>query len=428
MADLKISTEQISSFLEGISPGVEPERLSQHFAYLAWSLMCEPGDGLAGFLVQSLGSDKALELILNGASAQEVYQALEPNCEPNIEFIGEEEFQKAYADGLERWGSRKSLAELSATLELVRGLGGSTVSPVSTFWPAQLFDLGVHSPMVLWCRGKVANLERLNSSIAVVGSRAISAYGHDVTAEFVAAATAMGLIVISGGALGVDGRAHSVALATQGKTIAVMAGGVDRFYPSAHSELLHRISKEGLVVSEMPPGTAPTKWRFLQRNRLIAALSPVTLVVEANWRSGALSTARHALALERTLLAVPGQITSAMSVGCNQLIRDGLAQPVIRVEDLRTYFASNESRLFGHEGSTDISGQAQDEIGMQVRELGALETRAYDAIGFGAPESNEIATTAGLTRSEAHIALSSLELEGFIVRRGSGWARSQTIV
>ena len=141
--------------------------------------------------------------------------------------------------------------------------------------------------------------------------------------------------VVSGGAYGIDGTAHRATLASGGSTIAVMAGGLDRLYPAGHTELLARVGRDGLLLSELPPGAAPTRWRFMQRGRLLAALSGAVIIAEAGYRSGALHTAAQAVELRRPVGAVPGPITSAASAGCHRLLHDGLASVITGYDDIR---------------------------------------------------------------------------------------------
>lgn len=206
------------------------------------------------------------------------------------------------------------------------------VVPHDRHWPDGFAALGPSEPVLLWARGDSALLRR--PGVAIVGARAATAYGEHVAMEFTAGLAARGVAIISGGAYGIDGMAHRAALASAGDTVAVLAGGVDRLYPSGHDALLTRVIADGLVISEAPCGSAPTKWRFLQRNRLIAALARATVVVEAGHRSGALSTANHALDMGRPVGAVPGAITSAASTGCHRIIRDGFAVCVTSVTEI----------------------------------------------------------------------------------------------
>ncbi|SNS06856.1 DNA processing protein [Geodermatophilus pulveris] len=177
-------------------------------------------------------------------------------------------------------------------------------------------------PVALWVRGPARLDELAERSVAVVGARASTAYGEHVAAELGHQLGQRGWTVVSGGAFGIDAAAHRGALAADAPTVAVLACGVDRVYPAAHGALFHRIAESGLLVSEWPPGAAPHRHRFLVRNRLIAALTRGTVVVEAAARSGAQATARRAQRLGKQVMVVPGPVTSAMSVGCHELLRD----------------------------------------------------------------------------------------------------------
>jgi DNA processing protein len=155
-----------------------------------------------------------------------------------------------------------------------------------------------------------------------------------------------GFAVVSGAAYGIDGMAHRAALASHGQTIAFLAGGVDRFYPSGHDALLSKIVESGAVVSELPMGAAPTKWRrFLMRNRLVAAVSQATVVIEAGWRSGSLNTAGQARELGRPVGAVPGPVSSAASAGCHRLIRDYGATLVTCAEEMADLHPEQQREL-----------------------------------------------------------------------------------
>lgn len=170
-------------------------------------------------------------------------------------------------------------------------------------------------------------------AVAIVGARSCSPYGAQVARELAGTLASAGVVVVSGLARGIDGEAHRGALAVGGLTVAVLGCGIDRDYPRAHAELARRIADGGLVVSEYPPGVEPSPWRFPARNRLIAGLARATVVVEARERSGALITADFALELGREVFAVPGEITSALSVGTNDLVRQG-ATPLLSADDV----------------------------------------------------------------------------------------------
>ncbi|MDQ6876057.1 MAG: DNA-processing protein DprA [Actinomycetota bacterium] len=216
-------------------------------------------------------------------------------------------------------------------LDAVHRLGGRLVCPEDDEWPAQVDQLDavsaaadpVKSPVALWVRGHPELAATCERAVSVVGARAATAYGSHVASELAYGLADRECTVVSGGAYGIDGAAHRGALAAGGPTVAVLASGVDRPYPLGHHSLFERIAAVGLLVSEWPPGCPPRRLRFLVRNRVIAALSAGTVVVEAAARSGARMTARRAVELNRALMAVPGPVTSAMSVGTHQLIRSG---------------------------------------------------------------------------------------------------------
>src|SRR5580693_6099700 len=200
--------------------------------------------------------------------------------------------------------------------------------------PGDLDQLGQARPYALWLRGKADLRHSCQRSVSVVGSRAATGYGAHVAGEIAADLAERGWTIVSGGAYGIDAAAHRGALATQGITIAVLACGVDFPYPAGHAELFADIAAHGQVVSEWPPGRQPARMRFLVRNRVIAALSCGTVIVEAGERSGALNTARHAAELGKPLMAVPGPVTSAQSAGCHRIIREWGASCVTRAADI----------------------------------------------------------------------------------------------
>lgn len=187
-------------------------------------------------------------------------------------------------------------------------------------WPARLAELP-EPPEQLYLVGDPALL--MMESVAVVGSRASTAYG-DTMANMITAGLSTKYVIVAGGAFGIDAAAHRSALASNGKTIAVLPCGLDQRYPEANRSLLEQIvGQGGLLVSEYPPGTAPNRTHFLARNRITAALARGTVVVESRRLSGSLATARRAAELNRPVMAVPGPVTSALSEGCHALIREG---------------------------------------------------------------------------------------------------------
>ncbi|MGY4721015.1 DNA-processing protein DprA [Naumannella huperziae] len=238
---------------------------------------------------------------------------------------------------------RASALDLTAVARQAVDAGARFVIPGDAEWPRGLDDLGAVStraitpaelgglPLGIWLRGPAGVATR---SVAIVGSRASTAYGEGVAADLAADLAEAGVAVISGGAYGIDAAAHRGALAGGGATVAVLACGVDVAYPQGNASLLAAIAADHLVLSELAPGSHPTRVRFLARNRLIAAAASAIVVVEAAHRSGARNTASWARALGRPLLAVPGPITSAGSVTPNQLIRDHVAETVTGAADV----------------------------------------------------------------------------------------------
>jgi DNA processing protein len=402
----KISKSEIQELLQEQSD----DTVEEFFAFLAWSVICEPGDGFAGLLVSALGASEALNTELRNLTSHQVKQALFDSGISSSELDRFGVFEVAHHAARERWRPRLSFSSVKQAISKMQQIKGLMLTPISIGWPEQLGDLGYNAPMALWLRGSQFSIDRLSKSVAVVGSRGATTYGEFATEAIVAALVEKGISIVSGGAYGIDAIAHKSTLALQGNTVAVMAGGVDKFYPTGNAQILKRITETGAVLSEMPPGSIPTKWRFLQRNRLIAALSQSSIVVEANWRSGALNTATHAQTLEREVFAIPGPITSPRSAGTNKLIADGKAQLIVDAPDLLERMGVQARVL----SQLELSG------------LGAIEVRVLDAIGFDSLEIAEICTAAGLTKDEARFGLGNLELDGLVARRGNNWAKTQT--
>ncbi len=219
---------------------------------------------------------------------------------------------------------RRHPAEVEPQVDLAAAaaVGARLICPSDDEWPAGLSVLGDEQPLALWVRGQLPVADVLERSVAVVGARAATAYGGHVASDLGYNLAGRGWTVVSGGAFGIDALAHRGALAAGGVTVAVLACGVDVPYPRSHDRLFARIAEEGLIISEWPPGFAPRPFRFLVRNRVIAAVTAGTVVVEGAIRSGALSTGRKARLLGRPLMVVPGPVTSAMSAGCHVLLRE----------------------------------------------------------------------------------------------------------
>lgn len=338
--------------------------------------------------------------------------------------MSRDKFGKVLATRRLRW-NRRMERTLNAEAHMAATCGAWLVTPADPLWPPQLNDLGPDRPYGLWCRGDSRHLLDLASapSVALVGSRDPSIYGTEATTHLAAELARRGYTVISGGAMGIDIAAHRAALTQQGSdlpTIAFMAGGLDRLYPAQNSDALNMIVDRGLIMSEVSVGNTPTRWRFLERNRLIAALARHTIVVEARWRSGALNTARHAMEIGRTLWAVPGQINSPNSVGTNRLLRDGLAQTLTEAADILEYDAVAGFELgTEHESEWDraVSSSALDELTeRQGRVWDDLSPRSYRGV-------DEIAAALGLSARDVMADLFHLGRCGLAESSGTSWRK-----
>lgn len=376
--------------------------IEERFARAAWTAIAEPGDGAAGILVGSLGPARSLTALIDRTPADSLAS--------EVEGRGGQLGAGPLTEALARWQPRLKSALALLALRQAGRYGMRLLIPGDPSWPDGLSDLGPHGPLALWGRGDLGALDRMPRSIALVGARAATGYGEHVAMEASAGLVDRGFAVVSGAAYGIDGMAHRAALASGGTTVAVLAGGLDRFYPSGHEALLTRIVESGLVLSEVPPGTPPTKWRFLQRNRLIAALSRATVVLEAGWRSGSLNTAGHAAALGRPLGAVPGPVTSAASAGCHRLIREYDAVLVTNAAEM-----------------AELAGEpsADEEAGRPGPGRTSEETRVLDALSSRSPRDvDDVAQRCGLSVSGTQAALGALELEGAAELRERGWVRT----
>jgi DNA processing protein len=260
-------------------------------------------------------------------------------------------------------------------------------------YPARLLDLD-DAPSPLWVAGDAALLTAA-PLVAIVGTRDPSGYGVRITAQLAAAVARAGGVVVSGLARGVDAAAHRAALEAGGRSIGVVATGVDVVTPRGHVALQERLARDGAVCAEWPPGTGAAKWSFLHRNRLIAALAHVVVVVEAGHRSGALDTAARALALSREVAAVPGPIDAPQSQGTNQLLRDG-AHVLASVDDL-LQLAELAPR------TSPVAPAMPDDA-----------ARCWDVLGRRTADLEGLVAATGLDAARAAAAVSWLELEGHV--------------
>lgn len=355
-------------------------------ARLAWNVIAEPGDAVANRLVTSLGPVDALRIAERGAEA-----------------VASERSQEL-REAIERWEPRANARTISPSLRNAARTDASLLFPGDPAWPSGVDDLGDHAPMLLWARGQIDTQPLRGTTVALVGARSATPYGSAVASELGAELSERGLTVVSGGAYGIDAAAHRAAIRTGGVTVAYLAGGIDRVYPEGNRQLFNGMLEKGAILSEVSCGTAPTRWRFLARNRLIAAAS-ATVVVEAGWRSGSLNTAGHAASLGRPLGAVPGPVTSSTSAGCHRLLRDYDAACITGTTDVLGLLGHNDSALF-----------AAPSDPRATRVLDAMSARTARTV-------IDIAARSGLSERDARGLLALLELEGRVASREPGWVR-----
>lgn len=412
-------------------------------ARVAWSLVAEPGDATAGAVVAALGAPRALAwarwavdvpagdalerlraLVRAGSSERHPGPAVPP---PGPAAAQEGLWPVPWPDGtarvlaraVPRWAPRLTDLDPDRALAAVERVGGTVLVPGEAGWPRAVDDLGVQAPLCLWVRGDPGLEHLAERSVAVVGARAATAYGERVAADLGTGLADRAVTVVSGGAFGIDVATHRGALAADGTTVALLAGGIDRPSPAGNLDVLERLAVQGgALVAECPPGTVPSRSRFLQRNRLIAALAGATVVVEAAWRSGALSTAARAAELLRPLGAVPGPVTSMASAGCHRLLRGGAAVCVTDADEV--------VELLGAPGSGAATRRAaRDDRAAPADRADSLASRVLDALPARRGSCVEdVARRAGLSVREVAAELGLLELAGAVLRADGRWSRA----
>lgn len=377
----------------GESDPATVDRDAERIARAGLSRVIEPGDLGAAQAIAGLSAVEAWDLLRRGGP------------------------------GWAQWASRVATADPERDLEQAVALGGRFVIPGDPDWPEQLDvlrDCGEvnrrgGAPFGIWVRGEADLRSVLAAAVAVVGARACSAYGEHVAGELAAGLAENGLSVVSGGAYGIDAAAHRGALAVCGVTVAVLACGVDVNYPRGNASLFDRIAATGLLVSEMPPGSSPTRLRFLARNRLIAALTTGTVVVEAAVRSGALNTASWADRCHRVVMAVPGPITSAKSEGSHVLIRERGAVLVTNVGEILEAVAPSGEQLTPYPRGADRVTDQLSEVAYRVLEALPLRRAATE---------QWISRAAGLSAVMVRTGVTELDGLGLVERVEHGWRLS----
>ncbi|UDY22634.1 DNA-processing protein DprA [Nocardioides sp. Kera G14] len=362
---------------------------------LVLSLIFEPGDTRIEALVKDHGAAGALALVQESLVAPEV---------------------------LTESGQRLAEVRPDAVLEHAAQVGARFIVPGDSEWPGELADLeGLSTnprcggvPLGLWVKGQPLNT--LGPRLAIVGSRASTTYGTQASGMISAECASAGWVVVSGGAYGIDEAAHRNALAVGGRTIVALAHGLDRAYPIGNSALIERAAETGALISELAPGTAPMRQRFLSRNRVIAALAVGTLVVEADIRSGALSTARWAARLSRHVLAVPGPTSSAVSRGTHELIRSGGAVLASTGAEVLEVIDPTGSSLLEEPRAPE---KLVDRLTWHDRQL-------LEAVPWGRPqELRRIALTAGIGIVDAQGSIGRLADRGLVRQDAGGWCLSE---
>ncbi|MFF3834897.1 DNA-processing protein DprA [Streptomyces sp. NPDC002458] len=363
----------------------------ERLARAALTRVFEPGDERAGRWIREVGPVELMRRLTGADGPAQVLKGMT-------------------ATRLAGYRLRASSAAPGKDLADVAAMGGRFVCPGDREWPSQLDDLGDARPIGLWVRGRSDLRLWALRSVALVGARACTPYGAHMAATLAAGLAERGWVVVSGAAFGVDGAAHRGALAAGGATIAVLACGVDVAYPRGHAGLIGRIVEQGMVLGELPPSDHPTRSRFILRNRVIAALTRGTVVVEAEYRSGSLVTARNAQRLGRFTMGVPGPATSGLSAGVHELLRG---------EGVLVTDAAEITELVGEIGEV---APARSGPVLPRDLLDAASARVLEALpGTGAMDGRDVARSAGASMDEALGRLYELHSLGFVEREGDRW-------
>jgi len=393
---------------DGSSPSSCPQVRA---AWIELAHAAEPADLSVARLVQRVGPVEAIEQIRRGSSGLRHQEGLQARLR----------------------GMTAVRAE-----ERAHDLGVRIITRVDSEWPTQIEALDATTPHALWVLGAASLRLLALRSLSIVGARACTAYGEEVTRSWSAQLASEGWTIVSGAAFGIDAAAHRGALSADGVTVAMLAGGVDVPYPRAHASLLAAISDQGLVVSEVPLGEAVRRQRFLSRNRLIAALGRATVVVEASERSGTTATARTAASLMRPVLAVPGPVTSPASAGCHRMIADGTALLAADLDAVATVLEFDASRGRGACGTPParesrgilddtaipLGADADEDEASRRDRLDHRERAVLDAMpARGWLGLADLVRESGLAMSDVLPSVSVLVVSGWLEEGAAGWRR-----
>lgn len=323
-------------------------------------------------------------------------------------------------DRLDVLSEKLQSLEINELLEYQASEDIKCLFPDMAQWPKG-FESLEFAPFCLWYRGDIGVMESDKAPVSFVGARASTEYGEWVTTKFATELADRGHCVISGGAYGIDAAAHRSARGTVGNTVAFLAGGVDDFYPRGNYGLLKSIvNYGGAVCSELPPGSKPLRHRFLQRNRLIAAASYGLVVVEAGWRSGALSSAHFALEIGRPVGVVPGPITSGSSLGCVKLLRNKETVCVCHTEHIIEMLAPMEISL----GLVESETKQDEQVRRPTDELDEQQMLVLDSLGTRKPKSSDaISMLTNLAIGKVLAILGYLEFKELVANHEAGWVR-----
>ncbi|MYS22044.1 DNA processing protein [Streptomyces sp. DvalAA-14] len=366
---------------------------AERLARVTLTRVADPGDDIMGRALRERGPDAALRAARTG-----------------------QRLPRAGEGRTESYAARAARADPLADLAAAWKAGARFLCPGDGDWPAQLDDLGAQRPYGLWVRGRPSLRLWALRSVAVVGARTCTDYGAHMAARLGAGLSAAGWAVVSGAAYGIDAVVHRSALAAGGATIGVVASGVDVPYPPGNAQLIGQIAEHGLLIGELPPGDHPTRARFVLRNRVIAALTRGTVVVEARYRSGSLITARRAAALGRVTMGIPGPCTSGLSEGVHELLR---------ADALVVTDAAEVAELVGEIGA-DLAPARHGPILPRDR-LPAPTARVLDALpAHGHADTEDIATAAGATARDTLGRLYELQALGFVERHKGRWTLVRT--
>jgi DNA processing protein len=363
-------------------------------AYLTLAHWCEPADPRIVAALERWEPPTVVERIKNGK--------IERNIRPE---------------------TAKKIAQFSLQRErdYAHSIGASIVTRGESGWPTQLEDLKGQEPFALWSLGNADFRLMAARSIAIVGTRNCTPYGRQIARDWAAEFGQAGVTVVSGGALGIDVAAHQGALDVEAPTICVLAGGVESRYPKANESIFGQILDSGVLISESPPRESPRRQRFITRNRIIAALSKATVIVEAAERSGTESTANRAHEMNRLVFGVPGSVHSSASMGVHELIRQrtaSIVQSPDDVLDLIDVRKRDDEQLAGKTKSTSVP-ESFDWRSLKQRELDVWESMPIR----GALLVADLVDSSGRSMSAVLGALAELELMGLVARDGLFWKR-----